>query len=125
MLGNYPESPFGDTSDIYRRSQSIRIISEIEDGLAQFTQASKLLNEAERVVVFGFGFAIDNVERLGFFKEQDEDDREILIAAGRHTGPVREAKLQKSMSKWGLLPNKHFWPLECNKFFDFVCDPFS
>ena len=124
-LGSYPETAYGDQSNIYERSQSINIISEIEDGLEQFRQASTLLNEAERVVVFGFGFATDNVNRLDFFKEQEEDKREILIATGRIRGQVHDREQRDWLSKWGLLPNKHYWPQDCNTFLNHVCNPFS
>lgn len=124
-LGSYPEIPYGDKSNIFERSQSINIISEIEDGLDQFRRASTLLNEAERVVVFGFGFATDNVNRLGFFEKQEEDKREILIATGPSKGARQKAEQQQWMSKWGLLPSKHFWTHDCNAFLNQVCNPFS
>ncbi|MDB4680227.1 hypothetical protein OAE80_04505, partial [Planctomycetaceae bacterium] len=124
-LGSYPQTPYGDKDGIYERSESIKIISEIEDGLEQFNTASTLLNDAERVVVFGFGFATDNVRRLNFFKEQEDDNREILIAVGSSQGAAYQNEQKKWLSQWGLLPNKHFWNHDCMAFINQMCNPFS
>ena len=124
-LGQYPNSPYGDQGRSYERGQDIKIISEIEDGIDEFRLASKLLNEAERVVVFGFGFAADNVRRLKFFNPSgDEEDRDVMIATGGSQGPIHSQETTEWLSQWGLKPGKHHTPVGCNEFFNEVRNPF-
>ncbi len=107
-LGEYPKWDYGDTSSIWERGQDIKIISEVEGNTPEFQQATQLLNEAERVVVLGFGFAEANVNRLKFFRECDEDDREITIAAGPQGGSIAESEYVKWVAQWGLKRGRHF-----------------
>ena len=81
-LGDYPKWEYGHQADFHDRANDIKIVSEIADNLPAFREASELLNNADRVVVLGFGFGADNVRRLNFFKEQEKESRDVIVAAG-------------------------------------------
>lgn len=125
MLGEYPKWDYGNISSVWERGQNIKIISEIGEGSAEFQRASKLLNDAERVVVFGFGFAPDNVRRLNYFKKHDKEDRDIIVATGSLPGNVRVEKNKRWLAHWGLERNKHHYTIDVNNLFDFCVDPFE
>ncbi|MCH7729532.1 MAG: hypothetical protein IH991_24105, partial [Planctomycetes bacterium] len=125
ILGDYPETCYDNHSNIYERSQSIEIVSEVDAKNKNFTQAIKLLNEAERVVVFGFGFGEDNVRRLKFFREKGDYNCDIFIAAGPGGGAAKEKQREDDMAKWGLLRKEHYWSIECERFFGDVGNPFD
>lgn len=131
-LGSYPRWHYGDTSNLWERGQEIKIVSELQDDTPEFHEASRLLNEAERVIVLGFGFNTDNVRRLRFFKtfspdsiaNCDFDDREILIAAGYLPGVAAQAAQADWLRQWGLLPDQTVFAVNANDFCDQVCNPF-
>ncbi|MFN7869759.1 MAG: hypothetical protein ACK5TX_20315 [Planctomyces sp.] len=119
-LGRYPQSTYADKSNIYDWGQDIKIISEVEDDTEEFRLASDLLNNADRVVVLGFGFAADNVKRLKYFKQTVEEERDIAIAVGHMRGTAHELATQEWLSQWGLKPRQHFFPYTANQVVDFV-----
>jgi hypothetical protein len=123
-LGSYPRWQYGDTSNLWERGQEIKIVSELQDDTPEFQEASRLLNEAERVIVLGFGFNTDNVRRLRFFKYCVFDDREILIAAGFLPGVAAQAAQADWLQQWGLLPDQTVFAVNANDFCDQVCNPF-
>lgn len=123
-LGKYPESPYGDTTNFYERGQDIKIISEVEEKTNEFERASDLLNEADRVVVFGFGFAPDNVRRLNYFREQEVEDRDIIIATGPSQGSAAEDSTADWLKQWGLVKNKHHYPVDTERLFNIHLNPF-
>ncbi len=124
-LGEYPKWNYGDKTSVWERGQDIKIISEIEESTPEFQLASKLLHEADRVIVFGFGFASDNVRRLNFFNECDKDVRDIIIATGNGQGNVHELDTNKWLAQWGLVKNKHHYAVDANKIFDIYVNPFA
>ncbi len=124
ILGEYPKWPFGHQADFHERAQSIKIVSEIGDNLPAFQQASKLLNDADRVIVIGFGFAPDNVRRLNFFKEQSLEDRTVIVAAGPSGGSEYQKKVDATLQRWGLKPGVHYHMYDTNLFFDYGLNPF-
>lgn len=124
-LGEYPKWDYGDKSSVWERGQEIKIISEIEEGTPEFQRASELLNGADRVVVFGFGFAADNVRRLKFFKEHDKEDRDIIIATGTGRGGIHDKETNDWLANWGLGKNKHHFSIDANKIFDIYVNPFA
>jgi hypothetical protein len=124
-LGEYPKWEYGDTSNIWERSQDIKVISEIGERTPEFQRASQLLNEAERVVVFGFGFGLDNVRRLMFFREQEHDERDIIVAIGGSKGQNHSKENEIWLAKWGLRPNTHHFACVANQLFDQFVNPFA
>ena len=124
-LGDYPKWKYGDESSAWERGQDIKIISEIDDDTPEFQRASDLLNGADRVVVFGFGFAVDNVRRLNFFKEQDKDERDIIIATGKGRGGVHAQETCDWLAKWGLINQAHHFAFDANRIFDIHLNPFA
>ena len=124
-LGKYPDWGYGDKSQYFERGQDIMIVSEVEDDTDEFRLASKLLKEADRVIVFGFGFGTDNVRRLKFFKTAGEvEDRELIIATGPNRGTVPSQETTEWLSQWGLEQKKHHWDMDCNTFLNYVSNPF-
>lgn len=127
-LGEYPEVPYGCTDDILQRSDSIQIVHEIDESSDQtrvnFTQASRFMNDADTVVVFGFGFGADNVRRLKFFKEQENEERDLCVALGPRRGSLHQQDVEAKMSKWGLKLMKHFYTQPCNEVFNHYRNPF-
>ncbi|MCA8983359.1 MAG: hypothetical protein R3C12_01120 [Planctomycetaceae bacterium] len=127
-LGEYPEVPYGCTDDILERSNSIQILHETDESSEQtkenFAQASRFLNGAETVAVFGFGFGADNVRRLNFFKEQEKEERDLCVALGYISGSLNQQEVNAKMSKWGLKLNKHCYYQPCNEVFGHYRNPF-
>jgi hypothetical protein len=132
-LGSYPHWSYGEQGDLWERSQDIKIISEVEDDTPEFRRASELLNNAERVVVFGFGFADDNVRRLRFFKSYSDsdiadgigDERDILIATGDPRGRADQQTRDTWLRQWGLLRDRHHFSCPADTVFDHVRNPFE
>ena len=124
-LGEYPKWAYGDKSSVWERGQDIKIISEIGEETPEFQRASELLNNAERVVVFGFGFAPDNVRRLKYFKENGVEERDVIIATGHGGGAVAQQALRNHLGRWGLVPRKHHFPVPANSIFDTTVNPFA
>jgi hypothetical protein len=124
-LDEYPRSAYGDQSSLWERGQKIKIISEVEENPPEFQYASELLNSAERVVVFGFGFATDNVRRLKFFRECENDDRDIIIASGNTLGTAHKKETAGWLSQWGLIEEEHYFQLDANRLFDIEVNPFA
>ncbi|QDU17469.1 hypothetical protein CA11_53110 [Gimesia maris] len=131
-LGEYPKYEYGSIENIYERSQKIKIISEVandaekrDDGFVnyEFKRASELLHKAERVVVFGFGFAEDNVERLHFFEKKEFEDgtewkekRDIIVATGGYLDPVDSHEKREWLKRWGLRRGNQFPHAQGNYF---------
>lgn len=71
-LGQFPSVPYmndASSSQLFRQSQEIKIIGEVEDrdfefASPDFRAANKLISEAEHIVFLGFGFHSRNVSRL-------------------------------------------------------------
>lgn len=124
-LGEYPKWEYGAKSSVWQRGQDIKIVSEIEEDTPEFRRASELLNGADRVVVFGFGFAPDNVRRLNFFKECDTEDRDIVIATGGSRGLAYQKRTCDWLARWGLKQTMHHYPTTANEIFDSEVDPFA
>ncbi len=59
-----PYDPTLDFTAISRAAEGIRIISEVDKGDDVFTPARAALKEAERVYFLGFGYAVENLNRL-------------------------------------------------------------
>lgn len=148
-IGKYPVYEYGTQNNIFGRSRDIKIISEVEseasyrdDGFVNdsFKKASELLHNADRVVVLGFGFAKDNVNRLQYFTETDTsgfqldfgddqdledrfnaDKREIIIAMGNQH-PVPQKSTKEWLKQWGLGEKISFW--DANELFERELNPF-
>lgn len=149
-IGEYRAYEYGTTDEIHERSKDIKIISEVEaeqreDGFVNetFKKASELLNNADRVVALGFGFAKDNVDRLRYFEEkytskseqQDvwnmrkvgrksptrHESREVIIAAGNIPNVYRRS-MEEWLFQWGLSDNVYFD--DANTFFEQTRNPF-
>lgn len=123
-LGEYPKWGYGDRSSTWERGQDIKIVSEVKEKTPEFQRASNLLNGADRVIVFGFGFAIDNVRRLDFFKEHEKEERDIIIATGGAHGSAHEQETSDWLAKWGLIQHKHHFAMDANRLFDMQLNPF-
>lgn len=125
MLGKYPKSSYGDKNNIYKRSQAIKIVSEADSQKKEFAKASRLLKKSERVVVFGFGFAAENVNRLNYFDNVDLDKTEITIAMGNPRGKVADQRDMKRLYNINQLSTKAAcYKIDANRIFDRVVDPF-
>lgn len=127
MLAEYPVRGYGTEHvlPLHSRDIPIKIVSEVEDNSADFALASKLLHEAEKVVVFGFGFGEDNVRRLKFFEEGESERRDVTIAIGHARGDAHRKATEDSLARWGLLPKKHLWHIPVDQLFDNYVDPFA
>lgn len=135
QLGDCEKYSYGSSENIYERSQDIKIIfevgeelkddSEIREAHKLFDRASILLEEAERVVVFGFGFAKDNVNRLNYFEKKEEaESRDIIIAMGETRGTNIDVKTRNWLEQWGLREKNIFFH-SANRFFLYEKDPFE
>ncbi|QDV51003.1 hypothetical protein [Gimesia fumaroli] len=125
VLGKYPDFTYGDKNKIFKRSQSIKIVSEADSQQEEFEKASRLLKNSERVIVFGFGFATENVERLDYFEKKELEERKVLIAAGPFTGGAARDALDEWLGQWGLIRGRHFYQVTANEIFSSHRNPFS
>jgi hypothetical protein len=124
-LGEYPKWPYGDKSSVWERGQDIQIVSEVAENTPEFQKASELLNDADRVVVIGFGFAEDNVRRLQYFREQDNESRDVIIIPGSMGGPVVTKEYEQWVDRWGLKQGKHWWNFNSDNMFTHGTNPFN
>lgn len=127
-LGEYPLVEYGCTIDILQRSESIQIVHEIDDSSEQtkdnFNRATTLLNQAEKVAVFGFGFGEDNVRRLNFFREQEKEERDVCVAVGGIQGNDKELVCEH-LKKFGLQQVRHIHFYSCNQLLTHGRNPFA
>lgn len=124
MLGKYPDTPYADKQRLYERSQDMKIVSETNGDTVEFRLASKLLNEAERVVVLGFGFADENVKRLNFFKPTGMEHKDVRVANGNVVNMGHVIETRRLMRQCGLEENEHCLHKNCNELFTDGHDPF-
>lgn len=123
-LGDYPNYGYNN-EDVLERSKHIKVVSEYDGALPDhFQRASLLLNSADQVVVFGFGFGEENVKRLNFFKEQEEETRNIYVSMGQEHRKVLVKQREEKLSRWGLKQGKHYWNRDCDDFLQDVLNPF-
>lgn len=68
------DSGNGNPSIIDKASKHIKIIHEATDSDAQFEKARKLLRDAQRIYILGFGYGLTNLRRLGLKSLADGKD---------------------------------------------------
>ncbi|HEV7283175.1 MAG TPA: SIR2 family protein [Pirellulaceae bacterium] len=130
-LGPYPSNEYRDNTALLSLAdaRAIKIVSEVDENSDEFQIATRLLNGAERVVVFGFGFGTDNVRRLKYFRQITEEsafveDRDVRIAFGSRAGSQNKQEASRWLMQWGLVNERHFWMLDCNRYFQYQANPF-
>lgn len=102
ILGKYPEMPYGDNNSPLDASNDILVVHEATDGTPEFERASKMLHDADEVIVMGFGFGEDNVRRLRYFLEQESEDRKITVVDGGGRSPSQRGDREQWLKRWGI-----------------------
>jgi hypothetical protein len=102
-LGDYPDIGYGvSTTDTQEAADAIKIISEVQNNAPGFAAAQQVLKNSARIVIVGFGFAKQNVDRLNFFSTDSIQDREVKIICGYSQGPIVDKRLYEWIQQWGL-----------------------
>ena len=102
-LGDYPDIGYGASdSDTQKAADAIKIISEVQDNEPGFAAAQQVLKNSARIIIVGFGFAKQNVDRLNFFSTNSIQDRDVKFICGHSQGPIADKKLYDWIEQWGL-----------------------
>lgn len=108
-IGRYPEVPYQNETDptkLIELSAQIQIIHEFgnqDDGFCspEFERANRLLKEAERIFILGFGFHPENIRRLGFFTPDNTNGREFYCSTAG-MGSVETRQLATRLKEFGI-----------------------
>lgn len=122
-IGRYPDVPYRSETDptkLVEISKQIRIIPEVKDQgegfcTGEFQLAHRLLTEAERIFVLGFGFHPANIRRLKFFTPENIKGREIYCSTAG-MGPIETQHLVSRLQEFGI-PPEALNGNQCNEFF--------
>ncbi|MFQ5586066.1 MAG: hypothetical protein ACE5GF_04500 [Thermodesulfobacteriota bacterium] len=122
-IGRYPDVPYSaetDATGLVEISKQIRIIHEVDDQgegfcAREFELAHRLLTEAERIFILGFGFHPDNIRRLKFFTPENTKGREIFCSTAG-MGTIETQQLASRLQENGIRPEA-LNGTRCNAFF--------
>lgn len=126
VLGRYPDVPYSaetNLTELVEISKQIRIIHEVADQAdsfctPEFELAYRMLSEAKRIFILGFGFHPDNIRRIKFFTPVNTKGREIYCSTAG-MGLIDVQQLASRLQLNGIDPaslNGH----ECNNFFSYI-----
>jgi hypothetical protein len=102
-LGPYPSVPYGlHGRSTEKAADAIKIVSEVQDDTPEFRAATRCLQRANRIIIVGFAFAMQNVERLGFFDDDSIGSRRVMIINGWIGAPPVDAEFVKWIGGWGF-----------------------
>ena len=79
-LGGYPELKYSagvSSENVVLAAGQVLVVSEVEDPLPTFDEASTLQQSADRIYFIGFGFHPDNVRRLRLFDTVADNPQHI------------------------------------------------